>query len=108
MFVHYVMVSVNGVQRNGQSTNKFSIFSFSNIYAKFHVCNPIHIIPTFLSVMPTRLLCTNSSNYTHTKWSVAVSPEDNVVVSPELEISIVGGTVAFTCSTQGSPNNAYQ
>ena len=69
---------------------------------------PISIIPTSLSITPTRLLCTNLSNYTHTKWSVAVSPEDNVVVSPELEIANVGGTIEFTCSTQGSPNNTYQ
>lgn len=69
-----------------------------------HVCMPICIIHIFVP----RLLCTNSSNYTHTKWSVAVSPADNVVVSPELEIANVGGTIKFTCSTQGSPNNTYQ
>lgn len=43
----------------------------------------------------------------HTKWSVAVSPE-NVAVSPVLKIANVGGTVKFTCSTQGGPNNVYQ
>ena len=39
---------------------------------------------------------------------VAVSPEGSVVVSPEMEIAVVGGTVTFTCSAQGGPDNTYQ
>ena len=39
---------------------------------------------------------------------VAVSPEGSVAVSPEMVIADVGGTVTFTCSAQGGPNNTYQ
>jgi len=37
-----------------------------------------------------------------------VSPENTVAVSPEMEIAVVGGTVTFTCSAQGGPDNTYQ
>ena len=39
---------------------------------------------------------------------VAVSPEGSVAVSPEMEVAVIGGTVTFTCSAQGGPNNTYQ
>ena len=39
---------------------------------------------------------------------VAVSPEGSVAVSPGMVIADVGGTVTFTCSAQGGPNNTYQ
>ena len=39
---------------------------------------------------------------------VAVSPEGSVSVSPEMEIAVIGGTVTFTCSAQGGPDNTYQ
>ena len=38
---------------------------------------------------------------------VAVSPEGSVAVSPEMEIADVGGTVTFTCSARGGPDNTY-
>ena len=37
-----------------------------------------------------------------------MSPEGSVAVSPEMEIAVVGGTVTFTCSAQGGPDNTYQ
>ena len=37
-----------------------------------------------------------------------MSPEGSVAVSPEMEIAAIGGTVTFTCSAQGGPNNTYQ
>ena len=37
-----------------------------------------------------------------------MSPEGSVAVSPELEIAVIGGTVTFTCSAQGGPDNTYQ
>ena len=37
-----------------------------------------------------------------------MSPEGSVAVSPEMVIADVGGTVTFTCSAQGGPNNTYQ
>ena len=37
-----------------------------------------------------------------------MSPEGSVAVSPEMVIADVGGTVTFTCSAQGGPDNTYQ
>ena len=37
-----------------------------------------------------------------------MSPEGSVAVSPEMMIADVGGTVTFTCSAQGGPDNTYQ
>ena len=37
-----------------------------------------------------------------------MSPGGSVAVSPEMVIADVGGTVTFTCSAQGGPNNTYQ
>ena len=37
-----------------------------------------------------------------------MSPEGSVAVSPEMEIAVIGGTVTFTCSAQGGPDNTYQ
>ena len=37
-----------------------------------------------------------------------MSPEGSVAVLPEMEIAVVGGTVTFTCSAQGGPDNTYQ
>ena len=37
-----------------------------------------------------------------------MSPEGSVAVSPEMVITDVGGTVTFTCSAQGGPDNTYQ
>ena len=39
---------------------------------------------------------------------VAVSPEGSVAVSPEMEIADIGGTVTFSCSAQGGPDNTYR
>ena len=41
-------------------------------------------------------------------YHVAVSPEGSVAVSLEMVIADVGGTVTFTCSAQGGPDNTYQ
>ena len=40
--------------------------------------------------------------------SVAVFPEGSVADSPEMVIADVGGTVTFTCSARGGPDNTYQ
>ena len=37
-----------------------------------------------------------------------VSPESSVAVSPSMEISSIRGSVAFSCSAQGGPDNGYQ
>ena len=37
-----------------------------------------------------------------------MSPGGSIAVSPEMEIAVVRGTVTFTCSTQGGPDNTYQ
>ena len=37
-----------------------------------------------------------------------MSPEGSVAVSPEMMIADIGGTVTFTCSAQGGPDNTYQ
>ena len=39
---------------------------------------------------------------------VAVSPEGSVAVSPGMEIADIGGTVTFSCSAQGGPDNTYR
>ena len=54
--------------------------------------------------------CTLLQFYCYYAWYVyvAVSPEGSVAVSPEMEIAVIGGTVTFTCSAQGGPDNTYQ
>ena len=37
-----------------------------------------------------------------------MSPEGSVAISPEMVIADIGGTVTFTCSAQGGPDNTYQ
>ena len=37
-----------------------------------------------------------------------MSPEGSVAVSPSMEISSIRGSVAFSCSAQGGPDNGYQ
>ena len=52
----------------------------------------------------TSIVCILFNSYVH----VTVSPEGSVAVSPEMVIADIGGTVTFTCSAQGGPNNTYQ